>query len=100
MPYLVLPRAFNALLAKRHRATPAPRDANATTPRASSGSGAANLFAGKSRDGVELAAENQRADLAVVLVSPQIPGNTGTIARTCAASRVPLHLVGPLGFTL
>ena len=27
-------------------------------------------------------------------------GNTGTIARTCAATRVPLHLVGPLGFSL
>ena len=33
-------------------------------------------------------------------MTPQIPGNTGTIARTCAASRVPLHLVGPLGFDL
>ncbi|KAF7835997.1 putative tRNA (cytidine(34)-2'-O)-methyltransferase [Senna tora] len=36
--------------------------------------------------------------LQVVLVSPQIPGNTGGIARTCAASAVGLHLVGPLGF--
>ncbi|XP_057509940.1 uncharacterized protein LOC130792458 [Actinidia eriantha] len=36
--------------------------------------------------------------LQVVLVSPQIPGNTGTIARTCAASAVGLHLVAPLGF--
>ncbi|KAI4384681.1 hypothetical protein MLD38_002800 [Melastoma candidum] len=36
--------------------------------------------------------------LQVVLVSPQIPGNTGCIARTCAASAVALHLVGPLGF--
>ncbi|KAL5760488.1 hypothetical protein ACOSP7_018999 [Xanthoceras sorbifolium] len=36
--------------------------------------------------------------LQVVLVSPQIPGNTGCIARTCAASAVGLHLVGPLGF--
>lgn len=51
-------------------------------------------------DAVEVADDNQRRDLAVVLVSPQIPGNTGTIARTCAATRVPLHLVGPLGFTL
>jgi tRNA (cytidine/uridine-2'-O-)-methyltransferase len=32
--------------------------------------------------------------LHVVLVSPQIPGNTGCIARTCAASAVGLHLVG------
>ncbi|XP_030547446.1 putative tRNA (cytidine(34)-2'-O)-methyltransferase [Rhodamnia argentea] len=36
--------------------------------------------------------------LQVVLVSPQIPGNTGCIARTCAASAIGLHLVGPLGF--
>ncbi|PIN14390.1 tRNA (cytidine(34)-2'-O)-methyltransferase [Handroanthus impetiginosus] len=34
----------------------------------------------------------------VVLVSPQIPGNTGCIARTCAASAVKLHLIEPLGF--
>uniref|UniRef100_A0A2P2IP76 Uncharacterized protein tRNA/rRNA methyltransferase SpoU family protein n=1 Tax=Rhizophora mucronata TaxID=61149 RepID=A0A2P2IP76_RHIMU len=38
--------------------------------------------------------------LQVVLVSPQIPGNTGCIARTCAASAVGLHLVGPLGFQI
>ncbi|PIA53655.1 hypothetical protein AQUCO_00900317v1 [Aquilegia coerulea] len=36
--------------------------------------------------------------LQVVLVSPQIPGNTGCIARTCAASSVGLHLVEPLGY--
>ncbi|KAK7323250.1 hypothetical protein VNO77_26715 [Canavalia gladiata] len=36
--------------------------------------------------------------LQVVLVSPLIPGNAGSIARTCAASGVGLHLVGPLGF--
>ncbi|MCT7972927.1 tRNA (cytidine(34)-2'-O)-methyltransferase [Laspinema olomoucense] len=34
----------------------------------------------------------------VVLVNPQIPPNTGNIARTCAATGTPLHLVGPLGF--
>ncbi|XP_021739256.1 uncharacterized protein LOC110705663 [Chenopodium quinoa] len=38
--------------------------------------------------------------LQVVLVSPQIPGNTGCIARTCAASGVKLHLVEPLGFKI
>ncbi|EPS68418.1 hypothetical protein M569_06351, partial [Genlisea aurea] len=38
--------------------------------------------------------------LQVVLVSPQIPGNTGCIARTCAASSVKLHLVEPLGFAV
>ncbi|KAK8963815.1 hypothetical protein KSP40_PGU014390 [Platanthera guangdongensis] len=36
--------------------------------------------------------------LQVVLVSPQIAGNTGCIARTCAASAVGLHLVEPLGY--
>eukprot|EP01025_Chloroclados_australasicus_P066113 TRINITY_DN9045_c0_g1_i1.p1 TRINITY_DN9045_c0_g1~~TRINITY_DN9045_c0_g1_i1.p1 ORF type:complete len:238 (-),score=32.40 TRINITY_DN9045_c0_g1_i1:258-971(-) len=41
-----------------------------------------------------------RKDLRVVLVHPQIPQNTGTVARTCAAAGVPLHLVEPLGFEL
>lgn len=36
----------------------------------------------------------------LVLVNPQIPPNTGNIARTCAATRTPLHLVGPLGFEI
>jgi tRNA (cytidine/uridine-2'-O-)-methyltransferase len=36
----------------------------------------------------------------VVLVNPQIPPNTGNIARTCAATTTALHLVGPLGFEL
>jgi tRNA (cytidine/uridine-2'-O-)-methyltransferase len=36
----------------------------------------------------------------IVLVEPQIPQNTGSIARTCAATDTPLHLVGKLGFDL
>lgn len=36
----------------------------------------------------------------VVLVNPQIPPNTGNIARTCAATGTALHLVGPLGFEI
>jgi len=36
----------------------------------------------------------------VVLISPQIPPNTGNIARTCAATSTELHLVGPLGFEI
>jgi tRNA (cytidine/uridine-2'-O-)-methyltransferase len=36
----------------------------------------------------------------IVLVEPQIPQNTGSIARTCAATDTPLHLVGPLGFEI
>ncbi|MGN1031601.1 MAG: tRNA (uridine(34)/cytosine(34)/5-carboxymethylaminomethyluridine(34)-2'-O)-methyltransferase TrmL [Butyricicoccaceae bacterium] len=38
--------------------------------------------------------------LNIVLVEPEIPQNTGNIARTCAATGCVLHLVGPLGFTL
>jgi tRNA (cytidine/uridine-2'-O-)-methyltransferase len=38
--------------------------------------------------------------LKVVLIHPQIPPNTGNIARTCAAMDVELHLVGPLGFEI
>lgn len=36
----------------------------------------------------------------LVLVEPEIPANTGNVARTCAATGVQLHLVRPLGFTL
>ncbi len=36
----------------------------------------------------------------IVLVHPQIPPNTGNVARTCAATGTELHLVGPLGFEI
>ena len=36
----------------------------------------------------------------IVLVHPQIPPNTGNIARTCAATGTELHLVGPMGFEI
>ncbi|SFL54798.1 tRNA (cytidine/uridine-2'-O-)-methyltransferase [Gracilibacillus orientalis] len=35
----------------------------------------------------------------VVLYQPEIPANTGNIARTCLASNVHLHLIRPLGFS-
>ena len=38
--------------------------------------------------------------LHIVLVNPEIPQNTGNIARTCAATGVMLHLIEPLGFEL
>ncbi len=38
--------------------------------------------------------------LSVVLVEPEIPPNTGNIARCCAATGAPLHLIEPLGFKL
>lgn len=37
--------------------------------------------------------------LNIVLVEPEIPQNTGNIARTCAVTGAALHLVGPMGFT-
>ena len=36
----------------------------------------------------------------VVLFQPEIPQNTGSIARLCAATVTPLHLVAPLGFKI
>ncbi len=36
----------------------------------------------------------------VVLVNPEIPPNTGNIARLCAATGTPLHLIEPLGFKI
>lgn len=36
----------------------------------------------------------------IVLVEPEIPSNTGNIARTCLATGAHLHLVKPLGFSL
>lgn len=36
----------------------------------------------------------------VVLYQPQIPPNTGNVARTCAATAQELHLIGPLGFEI
>lgn len=36
----------------------------------------------------------------IVLVEPEIPGNTGNISRLCAANGFDLHLVKPLGFSI
>ena len=38
--------------------------------------------------------------LNIVMVEPEIPQNTGNVARTCAATGARLHLVGPMGFKL
>ena len=40
------------------------------------------------------------AELNIVLVEPEIPQNTGNIARTCAVTGARLHLVRPLGFSI
>lgn len=36
----------------------------------------------------------------IVMVEPEIPQNTGNVARTCAATGARLHLVGPMGFRI
>ena len=38
--------------------------------------------------------------LSVALVEPEIPPNTGNIARLCAATNVPLHIIGVTGFRM
>ena len=40
------------------------------------------------------------ATINIVMVEPEIPQNTGNVARTCAATGARLHLVGPMGFTI
>lgn len=40
------------------------------------------------------------SELNIVLVEPEIPQNTGNIARTCAATGARLHIVKPMGFAI
>ena len=40
------------------------------------------------------------ATVNIVMVEPEIPQNTGNVARTCAATGARLHLVGPMGFKI
>ncbi len=42
----------------------------------------------------------KKYQLNLVLVEPEIPQNTGNVARTCAATGARLHLVEPMGFTV
>lgn len=51
-------------------------------------------------EGLKLRAHPTKAAFHVVLVEPEIPPNTGAVARTCAATLCPLHLVGELGFRI
>ncbi len=46
------------------------------------------------------ARKNEQEIMNIVLVNPEIPQNTGSIARTCAATMTPLHLIKPYGFEL
>src|SRR5262245_41392854 len=49
---------------------------------------------------VRLRAPVREQPFHVVLVEPEIPPNTGNIARLCGATRAVLHLVGKLGFSI
>ena len=51
-------------------------------------------------DRIVTAADVADAPLHVVLVEPEIPPNTGNIARLCAATGCALHLIEPLGFSI
>ena len=42
----------------------------------------------------------QKRKINIILHEPEIPQNTGNVARTCAATGARLHLVGPMGFTV
>lgn len=54
----------------------------------------------KPADALRLRAGRGQAPFQIVLVEPEIPPNTGNIARLCAATRSHLHLVEPLGFRI
>ena len=47
-----------------------------------------------------MSSERAAAALQIALFEPRIPPNTGCVARTCAAFKLPLHLIEPLGFSL
>src|SRR5690606_8016070 len=49
---------------------------------------------------IRIGDENLIMALHIVLVEPEIPSNTGNIARTCALTGTALHLVRPLGFSV
>jgi tRNA (cytidine/uridine-2'-O-)-methyltransferase len=54
----------------------------------------------KPEPGLRLRSQPVERPFHVVLVEPEIPPNTGNVARLCAATRAPLHLVGKLGFRI
>ena len=44
--------------------------------------------------------ENMNQKINIILHQPEIPQNTGNIARTCAATGAALHIIKPMGFTI
>jgi tRNA (cytidine/uridine-2'-O-)-methyltransferase len=68
--------------------------------RAAQSNGPLTTMARTSNSTPRLRARALPRPLHVVLVEPEIPPNTGNVARLCAAAAAPLHLVGPLGFRI
>ena len=44
--------------------------------------------------------KNEKRKINIILHEPEIPQNTGNIARTCAATGAALHIIKPMGFTI
>jgi tRNA (cytidine/uridine-2'-O-)-methyltransferase len=57
-------------------------------------------FSSEEQCRVQVILRNVCSSMHVVLVEPEIPPNTGNVARLCAATRTTLHLIEPLGFRL
>src|SRR5260370_34109768 len=57
-------------------------------------------YCGRSFMSPKSAGQGGNSLMHIVLVEPEIPPNTGNIARLCAATRTKLHLIEPFGFKL
>src|SRR5216684_2302325 len=57
-------------------------------------------YCGRSSISPKSAGQGPNPPMHIVLVEPEIPPNTGNIARLCAATRTDLHLIEPFGFKL
>ncbi len=57
-------------------------------------------MSGQPQDRLQSTADVRAAPLHVALIEPEIPPNTGNVARLCAATGCALHLIEPLGFRI
>src|SRR5260370_26460919 len=57
-------------------------------------------YCGRSPISPKSAGQGANSLMHIVLVEPEIPPNTGNIARLCAATKTRLHLIEPFGFSL
>jgi len=59
-----------------------------------------SIFVGKKADAGKEHRKGLKEIMHIVLHEPEIPGNTGNIGRSCAATNTSLHLIEPLGFDI